>query len=276
MKLYAISDLHIGHPANAQALTEMPAHPDDWLILAGDIGETTGHLDTAFRLLKQRFAQLIWVPGNHELWTLPQRETTRGAAKYSALVDVCKRHGVLSPEDPYAIWPHPDHPHLIAPLFLLYDYSFCPDGMSPSQAVDWAKEHGLVCTDEEVLFSDPYPSRVAWCHARVKLTETRLTRAVAEHRLPTVLINHFPLRRDQAILPRIPRFSIWCGTRKTEDWHLRFGASAVVYGHLHIRQRSVLDGVRFCEVSLGYPRQWSPERGIGAYLQEILPGDRYA
>ena len=43
----------------------------------------------------------------------------------------------------------------------------------------------------------------------------------------------------------------------------------MVYGHLHIRGTTWLDGVPFQEVSLGYPGQWEAERGIGAYLQEV-------
>ena len=73
-------------------------------------------------------------------------------------------------------------------------------------------------------------------------------------------------------MPRIPRFSIWCGTRRSEDWHLRFRAAAVVYGHLHIPATHHRDGVRFEEVSLGYPRQWDAEKGPARYLREILPG----
>ena len=84
-----------------------------------------------------------------------------------------------------------------------------------------------------------------------------------------ILINHWPLRRDHAVLPRIPRFSIWCGTRKTEDWHRRFPIDTVVYGHLHLRETHELDGVRFEEVSLGYPPQWNSARGVRHYLRKI-------
>ena len=89
--------------------------------------------------------------------------------------------------------------------------------------------------------------------------------------LPLVLINHFPLRSDLADTPFVPRFRIWCGTRRTEDWHVRFGAAVVVSGHVHIRRTDWRDGVRFEEVSLGYPRQWTQQRGIDAYLRQILP-----
>jgi hypothetical protein len=86
------------------------------------------------------------------------------------------------------------------------------------------------------------------------------------------LINHFPFREDLVRLRRIPRFSIWCGTRRTEDWHRRFPVAVVVSGHLHIRSTTYRDGVRFEEVSLGYPRDWQQEQGIQPYLREILPG----
>jgi hypothetical protein len=68
----------------------------------------------------------------------------------------------------------------------------------------------------------------------------------------------------------MPRFSIWCGTRRTEDWHLRFNAAVVASGHLHIRSTSYRDGVRFEEVSLGYPRQWSGLITPDLCVREIL------
>ncbi|MGH9360727.1 MAG: metallophosphoesterase, partial [Thermoanaerobaculia bacterium] len=49
-------------------------------------------------------------------------------------------------------------------------------------------------------------------------------------------------------------------------------AKAVVYGHLHIRATQWRDGVRCEEVSLGYPQNWEPGRGLASYLREILPG----
>ena len=50
------------------------------------------------------------------------------------------------------------------------------------------------------------------------------------------------------------------------------GAKVVVAGHLHVRTTDWIDGVRFEEVSLGYPRHWRRQRGIDGYLREILPG----
>jgi 3',5'-cyclic AMP phosphodiesterase CpdA len=270
MKLYAISDLHLGNPINKEALGAIPPFPNDWLILAGDVGETEANFHYALELLTKRFARVLWAPGNHDLWTLPSdTNKLRGEAKYQQLVSICRNYGVLTPEDPYILWPGPGPACLLAPLFILYDYTFRPDHVSADSAIEWAVESGVLCTDEALLHPDPYPSRAAWCAARCAYTEKRLEAASLQ--APLLLINHFPLRQDLVRLGRIPRFSLWCGTRLTEEWHRRFPALAVIYGHLHIRATDYRNGVRFEEVSLGYPSQWRYELGVQAYFREILP-----
>jgi 3',5'-cyclic AMP phosphodiesterase CpdA len=278
MELYAISDLHLGHPVNYEALPMLPYYPEDWLILAGDTGETTEHLRYALSVLTRRFAQVIWTPGNHDLWTLPATNTQqrnaesllRGEAKYRRLVSICHEFGVITPEDPYVMWRGEGGPALLAPLFLLYDYSFRPDSVPLEKAVEWSAETDVVCVDEYLLHPDPYPTRSAWCLARSRWTKERLS-AAASSATPFILINHFPLNEPLAVLPRIPRFSIWCGTRSTNDWHTAFPTIAAVYGHLHIPSTKYLDGVRFEEVSLGYPQQWDQSKGIQSRLRRILP-----
>ncbi len=100
MKLYAISDLHLANSVNRQALAALPQHPEDWLILGGDIGELEEHLHFALSILTRRFQRLLWVPGNHDLWTIPSdRSALRGVAKYQRLVTICRDYGVLTPED---------------------------------------------------------------------------------------------------------------------------------------------------------------------------------
>ena len=228
------------------------------------------------RQLAPRFRRLVWCPGNHDLWTT-EAGGPRGEEKYLRLVEVCRRRGVLTPEDDYTVWEGTGERLLIAPLHLLYDYSFRPDHIAPEDALAWAAAPGTMCADEELLSPSPFPTVAAWCAARCAATERRLERAVRETGLRTVLVNHFPLKQTLARLPLIPRFRVWCGTRHTEDWHLRFQAAVVVSGHLHIRNTSVIDGCRFEEVSLGYPhRQWNPAHGLDAYIRRILPADGHS
>lgn len=268
MKLMALADLHLNHARNRATLEALPAQPDDWLILAGDLGERADHLHWCFQLLRDRWAKLVWVPGNHELWTPPSEGETglRGVERYLHLVEVCRSYGVLTPEDPYVQWPDDEHLR-ICPLFLLYDYSFAPDGMDPEQAVRWAAEARIRAADELYLHPDPFPTRQAWCAERVRVTAMRLEATPGRK----VLINHWPLRRDLTRIPLVPRYVPWCGTTATEDWHTRFDAEVVVSGHLHVRATDYRDGVRFEEVSLGYPRHYKEHRGATGYIRTILP-----
>lgn len=269
MTLWAISDLHVGYEENRRAVEQLSASPDDWLIVAGDTGETPSHLDFVLKTLRPRFAQIIWTVGNHDLWTpaaLPAPR--RGEAHYERLVKLCRTYGVLTPEDPFAVWPGPGPRTAIVPTFVLYDYSFRPDTVAEEDAVAWAAAAGVRCADEDLLSPFPHASRQAWCAARLEFTRQRLAAIPPDTRL--VLVNHWPLRYEHAVPPRIPRFSIWCGTRATEDWHQHYPVDVVVHGHLHMRRSSTRDGVRFEEVSLGYPKQWDPRRPLRDYLRRIL------
>jgi hypothetical protein len=51
----------------------------------------------------------------------------------------------------------------------------------------------------------------------------------------------------------------------------RFGARVVVSGHLHVRRMVFRDGVRFEEVSFGYPRERRQGGPIDHYVRQILP-----
>lgn len=271
--LLATSDLHVSHEENREIVSGLrPGSPADWLIVAGDVGELAQDIEWALGLLAERFAQVIWAPGNHELWTHPADPVRlRGVARYRHLVAACRRLGVHTPEDPYPVWHGDGGPVRIAPLFLGYDYTFRPHGTATKeQALAVAHESGVVCTDEYLLHPDPYPSREAWCRARVAATEERL--AAEDPAVPIMLVNHYPLVRQPTDVLRYPEFAQWCGTTATADWHTRFPVAAVVYGHLHIPRTTHYDGVRFEEVSMGYPREWR-HRGASAPrgFRQILP-----
>lgn len=269
--LYAISDLHVSHRENRAVLDRIrPSSDADWLIVAGDVADRLDDIELALSALRDRFAQVIWVPGNHELWTTSDADL-RGVARYEQLVRLCRGLGVTTPEDTYPVWQGADGPIRVAPLFLLYDYSFLTPGtFTVQESLEAAHAAGIVCTDEYVLHTDPYPSRVDWCRARVASTEQRLSDVAGEY--PLVLVNHWPLVREPTRVMRHQEFPQWCGTELTADWHTRFDVRAVVYGHLHIPRRTVYDGVPFEEVSIGYPREWR-SFGLRTDLARlILPG----
>src|SRR5262249_2647573 len=189
VRLLAISDLHLAHGDNRAALDAIPDHPDDWLIVAGDTGERAEHLDAALETLSPRFRRIVWVPGNHDLWCpVDAEDRTRGQARYDELVAIARARHALTPEDPYERWPG-EPETFVVPMFLLFGYPFCPPEVGPDGALEWARQSGIVCGDEHLLDSRPWPSRTAWCHARCDATEARLEALPAGAR--TVLINHW-------------------------------------------------------------------------------------
>lgn len=268
--LLAVSDLHVSHRGNREVLEGLrPYTAEDWLIVAGDVGELPSDVEWALGMLRERFAEVVWVPGNHELWTTPRDpRQLRGVQRYEQLVDICRNLGVHTPEDPYPVWRGAGGPVTVVPLFTLYDYTFHPPGTSTKEeGLAYARGTGVVCTDEFMLHTDPYPSCEEWCRARLEYSRRRLSEISG----PTVLVNHYPLVREPTDVLYYPEFAQWCGSVHTADWHTKYDAAAVVYGHLHIPRVTHHDGVRFQEVSVGYPREWRSRPVPDNRLYQVLP-----
>ncbi|WP_044562058.1 metallophosphoesterase [Azospirillum sp. B4] len=249
-QLFAISDLHLDHREN-RALAEMfrPDGPDDWLAVVGDVSHRLEAIVAFLGLMRERFAKVIFTPGNHDLWQVA--ETERGGEdRYRHLVERCRAIDVATPEDPYPLWPDHGGAIAVAPLFILYDYSLRPDGISKQQALAASR---VRCSDEALLKAHPFPDVESWCAARLDYTAARL--AALPDGTRTVLMSHWPLHPGPLGRLWYPEFSLWCGTRRTADWHRRFRAVCSVYGHLHIPLTDQYDGVRHVEASLGYPRE---------------------
>ena len=213
---------------------------------------------------------MIWAPGNHELWTHPRRPgPLRGEERYRHLVELCRGLGVRHPGGPV---PGVDRARAARCWWRRCSCSTTTRSgrrarTSKEEALARAHEAGVVCTDEFLLHPDPYPSRDAWCRARVALTERRLTPATRP--LPTVLVNHFPLVREPTASCATRSSPSGAAPTGTADWHRRFRAARrrlrpPAHPPDHLVRRGPLE-----EVSLGYPREWRPRprptRGCGRY-----------
>lgn len=244
--LWAVADLHAAMTANTAMIDRIqPSSPNDWLIVAGDVAERTPRVVDVLARLRERFDTVVWSPGNHELFCRAQ-DAARGRDKYDELVEHIRRLGVHTPEDPYPVFAG----RTIAPLFTLYDYSLRPQGLSVEEAFARAKAKHLVFTDEYMI--TPFVDIRAWCWDRLAYSVQRLSKVSGS----TILVNHWPLVREPINRLMWPEISLWCGTIHTRHWPLRYHAEAVVYGHLHVPDRTIVDGVTHIEASLGYPREW--------------------
>src|SRR5262249_52595883 len=124
-----------------------PESKDDWLIVAGDVGEAFGDIARTLRQLRERYAKVIWTPGNHDLWTLREDPIQlRGDGRYRALIQMCKASDILTPEDEFAVWSGPTGPMTIVPLFQLYDHSWlAPGTKTKKESLEYAHRTGAVC-----------------------------------------------------------------------------------------------------------------------------------
>lgn len=250
--LWAISDVHVRFARNREVIGKL-ARPDsapgtpqpgDWLIVAGDVAEKIPDVVSTLRQLRERFARVIWVPGNHELFNRPS-ERLVGKARYRALVGQLRAAGIDTPEDPYPVFGGVS----ICPLFTLYDYSFGPVSLDQAR----------VRLDDAIAIA-PYVDIPAWCQERLEYSRARLDLV----RGPTILVNHWPLVIEPTRRLAQPELALWCGTVATREWPVRYHAKAVVYGHLHMPGQMMVDGIAHIDASLGYPFEPHRRAGLGA------------
>ena len=220
-RLLAISDLHVGYPENREFADSLaPSDPDDWLIVAGDVGEMFADVGYVLATLADRFAPVIWTPGNHELWTLPADPVAvRGVARYEALLKVCRRFGVLTPEDEFPVWQGPAGPVTIAPLFTLYDYSFSLSGDGAAAYAGAGGRAGAGRRGDRRRRGPAAPGPVPVGRGVVPRPGRRSAARLASVTGPMVLVSHWPLLRAPLTALRHPEYAPWCGTELTAEWH---------------------------------------------------------
>lgn len=255
MRIYALSDLHVDFSGNrtwVESLSRVD-YRQDVLIVAGDISHQHHHLVWTLEALRERFARVFFVPGNHDLW-LSREDYPDSLAKWWALRRLCETLEVEV--EPARI----AHGPWIVPLLSWYTL---PGGGEDTLARGRPPEG-----TELSVWTDTHLIR--WPHG---VADHPAARLVALNGLPTALdgpvisFSHFLPRGEllSAVWPpgrtpsprrRIPfNFSWVAGSQVIETQIRRLGASIHVYGHQHRNRRRRLDGVVYLSHCLGYPRE---------------------
>ncbi|CAN7175478.1 metallophosphoesterase [Variovorax paradoxus] len=269
MNVYAVSDIHADHEANRAWLDALPRekYRDDILLVAGDVSHRLDILKKTLSTLKERFLEVFFVPGNHDLW-VTSKESCDSLEKFYALRALCDDLGVHTRRRCFTTAASPLQ---IVPLLSWYsmpeesaDTLYVPDGSSHELLGAWADLH-------LIRWPDRRPNAI--CDFFLRLNEkpdgTRPSQDV-------ITFSHFLPRKELLFCPALPRkdgalpfnFSAVAGTLALERQIRREGASIHVYGHQHRNGRHLIDGVRYVECCVGY----ETERAKGQlWLGEDIP-----
>ncbi|PYB75071.1 metallophosphoesterase [Rhizobium wuzhouense] len=237
MRLFLASDLHVDYPENLhwiESVSEID-YVDDVLLLAGDISDEMHLIERVLRVVKARFRHVVFIPGNHDLWT---SRSGKGPSfgKFDAILSLCREEGIET--GPLAIGKA-----LIVPLLAWYDYSFGQPG--PTIRRGWMDFYK--CNWEGLQ-----PAEVAFrFEAMNVIPDTSGFDAVysASHFVPR--IDLMPARypeKHKALFPVL-------GTDRLETQIRRLGSQKHFYGHSHLNRNKVIDGVTYINNAYGYPSE---------------------
>lgn len=230
MRIYAISDLHADFRRNRELLERIPAreHRNDALIVAGDIGDSVALVSDVLASLRERFAELFFVPGNHELWVRNDPRTS--LEKFHAVRDACARVGVRTePARAGGAW--------VVPLFSWYHPSFDVHAEGDESTLE--------------AWSDRYFCRWPEGTERVDLLFAAMNRPhLRSYDAPVVSFSHFVPRPELVPPVRWLRFKglpLVAGSTEIEAQLREAGSAVHVFGHTHIPEDRVIGGVRYVQ-----------------------------
>lgn len=266
MRVFAWSDLHADYAANRERIAAAAGqgHREDALLVAGDVSDRLDTLERTLAQLRERFAEVFFVPGNHEAW-LRGGGFPDSQAKLERIEALCGELGVRTRparvgQGEAAVW--------IVPLASWYERPeqgedslfVAKPGEDPTQSM-WA---------DDVLVRWPDGDAGAAARRMLRGNEAHLARS---YDAPVVSFSHFLPRREvmfrapeeQAAAPRQPdrhpafNFSRVAGSLAIERQLRALGSRVHVYGHQHRNRDRLIDGVRYVSHCLGYPGEGAAE-----------------
>lgn len=235
MYVYALSDLHVEHKRNREYLNQLLSactqHQKEYdvLLVAGDVCNGIKKLEESLTKFVDKFRYVFYCPGNHELWSARDPNTTSNELFYD-IIDLCDGLGVFTqPACVDGVW--------IVPLYSWYDRAFAQGTVRDDEYKDVDKlwSDARLCTWSE----DPSPFFV-------KYTEEMLKEKKFEGEVIT--FSHF-LPRLELLPPksflRTPFLPAVVGTDQLERWVRSLGSTLHVFGHSHISWDQTIDEVRY-------------------------------
>ncbi|CAE7323000.1 unnamed protein product [Symbiodinium natans] len=218
----------------------------DALIVAGDVSDSLEVMETTLALLKRKFADVFFVPGNHDLW-VGEDETC--VDKVAKLQELCSRLGV---HNAAARVGTADTGVWVCPILSWHHQSWDPEPelegwQIPSVAECMVDYERCRFPPGVSMFDDSAARRIDTMNDTLGLQQPLTERCSHEalvtfsHFLPRIELS---LEKRFLMLPCLPKASGSVYLRKRVE-ELR--PDVHVFGHTHFGWDAVHDGVRYVQ-----------------------------
>ncbi len=272
MRIFALSDIHADYPDNRSWVENLSAveFTADTLLLAGDISHNQDFFKKTLASLREKFAFVFFVSGNHDLW-LRNTDCENSLVRFQQLLTTCAALDVRTEPARLngtgsGVW--------IVPLQAWYEKPeestrslFVPKkGEDPTLKM-WVDNRSIRWPDcsKTGTIADFF----------LKMNDHAVNRT---YDAPVISFSHFLPRKElmfpsekelQAWGPNIkdpqPRFNFSrvAGCTSLDDQIRQLGSDVHVYGHQHRNRHLNIDGVQYVSHCLGYPRERDEGRILG-------------
>ena len=239
MRVFAVSDLHVGYVENLQWILQLSQndYQADVLILAGDVSDDLSVLQQVFDSLQAKFKEVLFVPGNHELW-IRNGENLSSLEKFEAIDRLCAKQGIRTSVVQCG-------QISFVPLLSWYDFSFG----EPDRQLLRAWRDFRACRWPSFLASSVAVSDY-FLNKNISALNTRNKTVISfSHFLPRidVMPPEIPKKR-RTVYPVLGSLGLGKQVEQLQpDIH--------IYGHSHVNQSIELDDILYVNNAYGYPSE---------------------
>ena len=255
MRVWTVSDLHIDYAENAEFVRSISIGPflDDILIVPGDLTHDFTMLKEYLILLKDRFAQVLFLPGNHDIW-IHNDDYKDSIEKFNAILKFCKQEGIETKYTTSDV--------SIIPFYGWYDFSFG----HPNEQIQRAWRDFKRCRW-------PFPFEDVNLYF-LKLNESWCSDSIIPSKIKISYSHFLPFAKlvPSGVPPIVRSLIPVMGSISLGEQIKQFQPNLHIYGHSHLNRKAFVDGIRCLNNAYAYPREKyiARKRMICVYDQELL------
>jgi len=238
LRIFTSSDIHLDFDENRRWFNDISSadYTEDLLMLGGDISHEYKLFEQALAQLKQKFKHVCFVPGNHDLW-IDDQWFANSYDKHLYLQNYCASIGVVTTPMDFGRF-------RVLPLLSWYDYSFGQPNEDLKQA--WVDFEAFQWPESHVV--DPAPLYFM----------NQNTEYLQPHEVPVISFSHFMPRLDllsNKVNAKTYFLNPVLGSTRLDEQIRQANASIHVYGHYHVNNWQLQQGVLYINNAYGYPKE---------------------